>query len=359
MTRFHNAFLTIGMLAALSTQARAGEKKPVSAAAPPRVEVMAWSSTSWIPGMFCTKFDVPTDPDGWDDNFLCSSRDLKLQWSNHGPLGGMACTQIYEGSDPDGWGNNYLCSPRDYGFKWSFDHAVAGMQCLQITEPKDPHTWNDNYLCWPRAGAGPMNAMPIPAQNQTDVLNLIRTKYDYQSYLEIGQGKREDNFDAIDAKVKIGVDPNRQWNAAFQMTPDEFFAQNKMAFDLIFIHGLHDAGKVEKTLSQSLKILKKDGTIVISDCNPTTDEQQKLPAPPTAGEWYGDVWKAWVKLRATRDDLNMYVVNLDTGCGVITRGKQKKLTLPANLNYEALAANRKDLLNLIDVKQFDKEMTGW
>jgi len=36
--------------------------------------------------------------------------------------------------------------------------------------------------------------------------------------LEIGQGSREDNLDAIACKIKIGVDPNRQSNAAY---PDD------------------------------------------------------------------------------------------------------------------------------------------
>jgi len=39
------------------------------------------------------------------------------------------------------------------------------------------------------------------------------------------------------------------------------------------------------------------------------------------------VWKAWVKLRATHDDLDMHVINFDTGFGIITRGKQTKLKL--------------------------------
>ncbi len=57
----------------------------------------------------------------------------------------------------------------------------------------------------------------------------------------------------------------------------------------------------------------------------------QVPAPATRGPWTGDVWKAWVKWRAMRDDLDMVVVNLDSGCGVITRGKQKKVKLPAQL----------------------------
>ena len=169
------------------------------------------------PGMFCTKVDEPTDPQGWDDNFLCASRDLGLRWSSLGPIAGMVCTRFEEKSDPDGWSDNYLCAPRDYGFRWSNWDPLEGMQCLQIDEPADPHTWNDNFLCWPPLGKGPLNAVSYP-KNRTDLINLIRARRDYQSYLEIGQGAREGNFDAIDSKIKIGVDQDRKCERRF---PDD------------------------------------------------------------------------------------------------------------------------------------------
>jgi len=61
---------------------------------------LRWSFEKWIPGMFCTKVDEPTDSNGWDDNFLCSTRDLGLRWSSLGPISGMVCTQFEETSDP-------------------------------------------------------------------------------------------------------------------------------------------------------------------------------------------------------------------------------------------------------------------
>jgi hypothetical protein len=342
--------------AAAKKPARTAAKKPAPTAAPPKLEVLRWSSANWIPGMFCTKFDAPRDPHGWNDNFLCSSRDLGLRWSSLAPISGMVCTRIDEGSDPDGWSDNYLCAPRDYGFRWSSWHAVKGMQCLQITEPEDPHTWNDNFLCWPPAG--PLAAVVSPPKTRTDLINFVRAKHDYQSYLELGQGAREDNFDAIGSKIKIGVDPDRKWNAAYQMTSDEFFAQNKQSFDLISINGLHDAAQVERAIVNSLKVLNQGGSIVIHDCNPTSAQQQTVPQPPNQGDWKGDVWKAWVKLRATHDDLKMTTINVEGGCGVITRGKQTKVKLPAELTYQGLDANRKQWLNLIEVDEFVKDLAS-
>jgi hypothetical protein len=82
------------MLASGSLSAHAATKKPAPAAAKKaaapstalhKVEVLRWSFDKWIPGMFCTKVDEPIDPHGWDDNFLCSTRDLGLRWSSLGP----------------------------------------------------------------------------------------------------------------------------------------------------------------------------------------------------------------------------------------------------------------------------------
>ena len=295
--------------------------------------------------MSCTKIDEPRDSHGWDNNFLCATRDLGLRWSNLAPINGMVCTKMDEGADPDGWTDNYLCAPRDYGFQWSTAGSLKGMQCLQISEPQDPDTWNDNFLCWPPAGAGPLDALVPPPKTRSELINLIRAKHDYQSYLELGQGAREDNLDTIACPIKIGVDPDRKSNAAYQMTYDEFFAQNKQAFDLVFIKGLHDAAQVEKAIANSLKVLNPGGTIVVHDCNPVTADKD-------------DLWKAWVKLRGARDDLKMTTINLDGGCGIITRGKQSKVKLPAELTYQGLNANRKQWLNLIEVDDFLKDITS-
>ena len=365
MNRFSGLWFVVTMLASVSLPASAAAKKPAPAAAkkaavpssaPRKVEVLRWSFDKWIPGMFCTKVDEPTDSHGWDDNFLCSTRDLGLRWSSLGPISGMVCTQFEETSDPDGWGDNFLCAPQDYGFRWSSKGTIKGMQCLPITEPYDPHTWKDNFLCWPPAGASPLNAVVSPPQNATDVINLVRARHDYQSYLEIGQGAKDDNFDAIGSKIKIGVDPDRKSNATFQIPYDEFFAQNHYTFDLIFINGLHDANQVEKALANSLKVLNPGGSIIMQNLNPISPGQQAVSRPADQGDWKGDAWKAWVKLRATHDDLDMHVINFDSGFGIITRGKQTKLKLPAELTYQSLDANRKAWLNLIEVNAFLKDL---
>jgi len=183
------------------------------------------------------------------------------------------------------------------------------------------------------------------------ILNTLVDRYGHQTYLEIGQGRREDTLDRIDCIVKIGVDPNRRLQAAYQMTSDEFFAINRNTFDLIFIDGLHHADQVERDILNALEVLNENGTIVVHDCNPITEEMQRVPLSGQHA-WTGDVWKTWVKFRATRPDLSMAVVDTDFGCGIIRRGNQETIPLPPDLTYDVLDKNRSYLLNLISVQDF-------
>ena len=70
------------------------------------------------------------------------------------------------------------------------------------------------------------DSIPVDAEiDKTIILNTLADKFDYQSYLEIGQGKAEDNFDLIKCKIRIGVDPDPVCNAAYCLTSDDFFKE--------------------------------------------------------------------------------------------------------------------------------------
>ncbi len=74
---------------------------------------------------------------------------------------------------------------------------------------------------------------------RTAILNTLVERYGYRSYLEIGQGHKEDNLQWIDCPIKIGVDPNTNLHATFQMTSDDFFAQNKERADFPEVRLVH------------------------------------------------------------------------------------------------------------------------
>lgn len=184
---------------------------------------------------------------------------------------------------------------------------------------------------------------------RTDIIQSLINKIDAKKYLEIGVSAGE-NFRDIRCETKVGVDPEPNTPATIHATSDDFFKNNKEKFDVIFIDGLHHADQVYRDIANALLCLNDDGYIVCHDMNPELEQHQVIPF--NGGIWNGDCWKAYVQLRQERDDLAMYVVDADYGCGVIKKGYQEKLDKIYNLNFHTFAQKRKEWLNLITPDQF-------
>ena len=185
-----------------------------------------------------------------------------------------------------------------------------------------------------------------------DIINGFIQKHNYKSYLEIGV-KKGKTFRGVRCKRKVGVDIAAYPDATYVMESDTFFERNDRKYDLIFIDGLHRYKQVLKDIQNSLSVLNKNGTIVCHDMLPATKEMQEVPREGRK-EWVGNCWKAWVNLRQSGDDLEMFVIDTDYGCGIIQRGKQKKLQIDKSITYENLDKNREKWLNLISVEEFKK-----
>jgi hypothetical protein len=186
---------------------------------------------------------------------------------------------------------------------------------------------------------------------RTNVINHFIEKHGYKTYLEIGVYNGT-NLRNVIAEYKVGVDPAPNWSGEgvtdYKMTSDAFFRQNKESFDIIFIDGLHHADQVYKDVINSLAVLNKGGTIVCHDMNPEHEVYQMIPQQSDI--WLGDCWKAWIRLRKELD-YEMYVIDVDFGCGIIREGESKLLETSEELTYENLCAHRKVWLNLIKPKE--------
>ena len=186
---------------------------------------------------------------------------------------------------------------------------------------------------------------------RTEIINRLIKKIEAKAYLEIGVREPEGNFNSIACENKVAVDPVPLSNMVLPLTSDQFFEQNNSTFDVIFIDGLHEEKQVMKDILNSLEVLNEGGYVICHDMNPTTEEMQIVPIE-TDGAWTGDCWKAWVRLRATREDLSMAVIDTDFGVGVIKKGTQKCLSAKnLTLNYSNLELNREKWLNLISIEQ--------
>ena len=199
-------------------------------------------------------------------------------------------------------------------------------------------------------------------------------------YLEIGVSRGQ-AFQRISADVKIAVDPafkipehsrelaNAKARAThyFETTSDTFF-ENEAPFleqhpiDVALIDGLHTYEQVVRDVENTVRYLRDDGVIFLHDCNPPfalaarraeswEDFIAQQKGPLVIGVWNGDVWKAIVHLRSTRDDLLVGVLKCDQGVGFVRKGSpESRLSYSVAqveaLTYADLKADRKRLLNL-------------
>lgn len=199
--------------------------------------------------------------------------------------------------------------------------------------------------------------------NRIEFLNRLVEFYRYRKYLEIGVA-RGDCLGKVQAALKVGIDPDplvQQLNIPdsllFCATSDTFFAalNGRNFFDLVFIDGLHHHEQVHRDVVNALDSLGVGGTIVLHDCNPTSEEMQRVPRAQM--EWTGDCWRAIVRLRTTRPDLQVSVLDTDYGLGVIRRGRSERLMLEKRwdeVTWNDLVARRSELLGLTPLSEVDR-----
>ena len=189
-----------------------------------------------------------------------------------------------------------------------------------------------------------------PSIYRWDLIQHIIDKYNFKNYLEIGCDKNQ-SFSKIKIDNKIGVDPIE--GGTIRSTSDQFFDQNKNNFDIIFIDGLHHYSQVLKDINNSLKILNRNGFILVHDCLPRSLAQQAVPR--YRASWNGDVWKAIVELR-TKSNLNIFTSQIDFGVAIIQISENKKLLkLDINnfskLKFKDYYNNHKEFMNIFDYKE--------
>ena len=211
-------------------------------------------------------------------------------------------------------------------------------------------------------------------------------------YLEIGVSRGQ-AFQRITADVKIAVDPafklsdrTRELADAkgrathyFETTSDAFF-ENERAFlerhpiDVALIDGLHTYEQVVRDVENTVRHLRDDGVIFLHDCNPPfalagrradswEDFIAQQKGPLVIGVWNGDVWKAIVQLRSTREDLVVGVLKCDQGVGFVRKGSPESSLFYSveqieALTYADLKADRKRLLNLKPPRYLDEFLSA-
>jgi hypothetical protein len=196
-----------------------------------------------------------------------------------------------------------------------------------------------------------------------ELMNYLIEKYKLINYLEIGVNDGL-CIRQIIAEHKDGVDPYPGSEVGGAIVPeinypipsDDFFELIKnhdIKYDMIFIDGLHHSEQVDKDIKNALNHITDDGFIILHDCNPLVYEMQLVPR--TTGLWNGDVWKSITRLRCTEPNLEVMVVDMDWGVGVVRKGNQiiyNKTSLEQCLTWEYFDKHRNELNNLITIEDF-------
>ena len=184
-------------------------------------------------------------------------------------------------------------------------------------------------------------------KSRLDIVQNIIKKKNYKKYLEIGCFDDE-LFNYINCEKKVGVDPVS--GGTIRKTSDQFFSDNNEYFDCIFIDGLHEYKQVRKDILNSLKFLNQGGLILLHDCLPNNYFEQAIPR--CQWTWNGDVWKAIVESRKSKD-IDVYTCYADYGIGVIIKRPNRNLLETSNkdsasLKFEDYFHNHKNLMNIIE-----------
>lgn len=184
--------------------------------------------------------------------------------------------------------------------------------------------------------------------NRASIINSFIRQNGYKSYLEIGVFDGA-NFRRVQCARKVGVDPDPKSKATKRMTSDAYFARKHERFDLIFVDGLHHADQAQRDMENALNCLNSGGLVLCHDVLPKSEWEQEVPRLPKARDrWTGDVWKAFMRLRA-RPDLYMYSVEDDcnTGIGIIQCGAQAPIVVPeSELTYANFVLNSSWWMNV-------------
>lgn len=206
--------------------------------------------------------------------------------------------------------------------------------------------------------------------DRATIMQTFINTYSSKTYLEIGVYDCI-NFFQMDAPIKIAVDPfirkpegykESNQELFFELESDTFFKNEEKrlqdsGLDVVLVDGLHTYEQSLNDVLNSLKYLNDGGLIVMHDCNPKNkasahrNMKEAVKLPGFTGGWMGDVYKSILWLRANREDLEVCVLDVDCGLGMIKRGKNNtKLTLSdsdiLNMPYEVFEKNKKNYLNM-------------
>ncbi len=133
----------------------------------------------------------------------------------------------------------------------------------------------------------------FPPQKCWEVIHDRVVEFGYRRYLEIGI-KRKKCFRRARGAGKESVVVEAASRPTYAMPSDEFFARYPdKCYDLIFIDGLQEAGRVRRDILHALARITAEGMVGCHDVNP-------MGVSLSAANRYWNTWEAFAELRCGR-----------------------------------------------------------
>ncbi len=199
--------------------------------------------------------------------------------------------------------------------------------------------------------------------NRLELLNLIAELIHAQDYLEIGVAEGN-TLTNVAVPRRTGVDPAPRYYAMDQQRledlrklevheseSDHFFLHNTRTFDLIFVDGLHLYEQAMKDILNALDVLNPGGFIVVHDLIPLEPEHAERNR--STDIWNGDVWKVVFDLWRHHQDVGYFVIDADSGLGVVWKKDEASRFTPGwhqyirDFGYEVMDKAGGEFLNKV------------
>lgn len=219
---------------------------------------------------------------------------------------------------------------------------------------------------------------------RTEILNAVAAAISAESYLEVGVYDVKRNFKLVKVRRKVGVDPRSAAHCCvLRTTSDDFFERLKaeegdgwftgsedggdgpgvpvpQTFDLVFVDGDHSEEQVRRDVANALKVLSKNGVVVLHDVLPKTAAEGAAAKLSHGASWCGEVWKVYAHYRGLKSYRSL-VVDTDHGVGLLRKAKNDVLpgtSLAAPWEY-GFDKNLEELYNLVKPHNFGKALKAF
>jgi hypothetical protein len=220
---------------------------------------------------------------------------------------------------------------------------------------------------------------------KTDIIKYLADLKGYRSYLEICTTATGHKFAEIDRSKfdrchrlmyrcpenftdGLNIDFRVAGLDSRQCVAD--IHRRNLRYDIILVDPWHEYATSYRDLTDALSLVTDNGSIVVHDCLPPTEETVSPTWVPVA--WCGLTFMAYVDFVTRHDVIRYRTVDTDYGCGVIQKGRQSPNNRPSSALLESwkelsgdpsaafrfLQDNKHELLQLNSIEEFIRVQAG-